>query len=91
MAEKLVKMTAITRVSLGEKKVAKPGEDFSIAESEVERLEKHGAAKRVAAAPASAPRKPPSKQTKATTADEGDDPGAGSGTADDQGDDDGEE
>lgn len=43
---KLVKMTAITRVGY-DGKVAVPGEEFEIAESEADRLEKAGAAQKV--------------------------------------------
>ena len=49
MAEKKVKMIAVTRVGIGEGKVILPDQAFEIAEGEVERLEKAGAAKRVEA------------------------------------------
>lgn len=45
---KKVKMVALTRVGL-DQKVVKPGDSFEVAENEVERLEREGAAKRAEA------------------------------------------
>lgn len=46
-AEKKVKLVAITRVGLGDGKVAMPGQTFEIADGEVQGLEQAGAATRV--------------------------------------------